>query len=43
MTKCDWCENARLDKKTGRLYCPYSVCYLSQKEILRILEALRRI
>ena len=43
MCKCDWCENARRDKKTGQFYCPYSTCLLTQKDILKILEALKRV
>ena len=40
MNKCDWCENSRRDKH-GNLYCPYNTCWLSQEEILKILERLR--
>lgn len=41
MCKCDWCEYAGPERDIkGRLKCRFSVCQLSQRQILEILKLL---
>lgn len=39
MRKCDWCPHSRL--KNGELKCPYSLCLLTESEIIKMLKNLR--
>jgi hypothetical protein len=39
MNKCDWCHCAGPERdKHGNLKCRFSICQLTQKEILEILK-----
>lgn len=41
MCKCDWCRHAGPERDSkGRLKCQFSICQLSQKEILEILKSI---
>lgn len=39
MNKCDFCPHSRLEN--GKLVCPYSICWLSKKELKEIYEMMK--
>lgn len=41
MIKCDWCQYSR-QNKDGKLVCPYSICHLSQKEIIQLIMTINK-
>lgn len=41
MNKCAFCEHSRL--KNGKLYCPWSICMLSQEDINKILRNIGKV